>query len=305
MVNRFAFAAAWGLALLVGVTAPAQTNNQGGQSKDQQGSESKSDQGGQTKSQQGDTQRQDAGQAQGQAETIRGELAGVTVLGETMVDHDTGRGVLAELTYLTILGSPAGAGRQGGRGGQAGSGGDDARRGEQNQNEGARSESKNQGTNREQADRERGVRGRLGEMFANRRSVYHIAVGSETQVRHRSLRDGRGQDSGDQKGDQAREPSQAALEQLQLGDRVEVEFSRINARGPSGTGGEGQAGSASRTRHGRHRIIRGVAKTITILSVPDRDGDRDDSENRKDGDPSSREKPSSSDSQGKDSDRDK
>jgi len=286
MENRFAIAAAWGLALLMGVTAPAQTNKQDGQSKDQQGAESRS--------QQDDSRRQDAGQDQGQTETIRGELAGVSVVGETMVDHETGRGIVAEFTYLTILGSPAGAGRQGRRGGQASSGGDDARRGEQDKSEGARSESKEQGSNREQADRDQAGRGRSDEMSANRRTVYHIAVGPETQVRNRISQGGRGQGSGDQREDQAREQSRSAFEQLQLGDRVEVEFRRLNARGPSGTGGEGQRGSANQNRHGRHRIVRGVARTITILSAPDRDGDRDRSENRNDGDSSSRDKPSNS-----------
>jgi len=202
MVNRFAIGAAWGLALLMGVTAPAQTTNQGGQSKEEQGAESKS--------RQGDARRQDAGEDQSQAETIRGELAGVTVVGETMVDHETGRGILAEFTYMTILGSPSGMGRQGGRGGQ-GSPGDDTRRGDQGKNEGARSETKDQGSNQDQADRERGDRGRSGAMFGNRRSVYHIAVGSETQVRNRSAQGGRGQDSGDRRGDQSREESRSSL----------------------------------------------------------------------------------------------
>src|SRR4051794_41983114 len=100
---------AWGLALLVGVTASAQTNDQAGRSKDQQG--------GQSKDRRDDSPRkQDSNQDQSQTERIRGGLAGGFVVGETMVGYDTGRGGGGELTFLTILGSPAGAGRQGGGG---------------------------------------------------------------------------------------------------------------------------------------------------------------------------------------------
>jgi len=304
-------AAAWGLALLLGVTATAQTNDQAGQSKDQQGSQSKGEQGRRSRDQQGDDQqRQDSGQAQGQTERIRGELAGASVVGETIVDYESGRAVVAELTYLTILGSPADGGRQEGRGGRASSDRDDAKRGDQDKDEGARAENKDQGSNQDRAGRDRGDQDRPGERSADRRNVYHIAVSPDTQVRARDSQGrGRGRDSGDQQkgqgGSSARERSQATLEQLEIGDRLEVEFTRLNPQGRSGTGGEAQKGSTSQTRHGRHRIIRGVAKTITIVSAPDRDGDRDSSENRRGGDSSSRDRQSGSDSQKKDSDREK
>jgi len=316
MRSLSANAAAWGLALLVGVTASAQTDKQAGRSEDQQDRQAKGEQGGRSKDRQGDDRRkQDSDKDQGQTERIRGELAGASVVGETMVDYESGRAIVAELTYLTILGSPAGAGRQEGQGGQADSGRGDAKRGDQDKDQdkdkdkGARSENKDQGSDRDRAGRDRGDQERSGERSANRRNVYHIAISPDTQVRARDSQGRRGRDSGDRPKGQgessARERSQAALEQLEIGDRVEVEFTRLNPQGRSANGGEGQKGSTSQNRHGRHRIIRGVAKTIMIVSAPDRDGDRDGSENRKDGDSSSREKRSGSDSQKKDSDREK
>jgi len=307
MKNRFATLAAWGLAaLLVGVSAQAQTNNQGGQSKDEQGEQSKR--------QQRDARGQDTRQDQGQTETIRGEVAAASVVGETMVDYASGRAVVAELTYLTILGSPDGGGRQGGRGGQASSDRDrdrdDTRRGDQDRNQGDRAENKDQGPNQDQAGRNRGDQERSGEGSAaqDRRNVYQIAISSDTQVRRGNAQRGRGQGQGSgdqpkQKGQgesSAREQSQAALDQLELGDRVAVEFTRMNAQGRSGSGDEGQKGSTDQTRHGRHRIIRGVARTITILSAPDRNR----SDDRQDGDSSSRDRQSRSNSQDKDSSQD-
>src|SRR4051794_16936574 len=188
MRSLLANVAALSLALLVGVTASAQTNDQAGQSKDQPG--------GQSKNRRDDSQRkQDSSQDQGQTERIRGELAGVSVVGETMVDYDTGRGVLAEFTYLTILGSPPGVGRQGAQDGRANSDSADSKRGEQDKDKAARSgdKDKDQGSNQDRADRERGDQDRSGDRSATRRNVYQIAVSSETQVRNRSSQSGRGQ----------------------------------------------------------------------------------------------------------------
>jgi len=293
----------------VGVTASAQTNNQAGGSNDQQVGQSKDEQGGQSRGQRNDSQReQESNQAQGQTERIRGELASVSVVGEMMVDHDTGRGIVAEFTYLTILGSPADAGRQGNRGGRADSGRDDANRGDQARDQGARSENKEQGSNRDQADGDRGIQGRLRERFANRRNVYQIAVGSETQVRSRGAQRGRGQDPGDQakeQGASAGERSQSQLEELELGDRVEVEFTRLQGRDRQGSGAGGQGGSGNQARHGRHRIIRGVAKTITIVATPDQDGDQGNAENRRGDDSSSAGQKSGSDAKEKSSNQEK
>jgi len=285
----------------VGVTASAQTNDQAGQSKDQQGEQSKD--------QQGDSQRtRDSSQSQDQTERIRGELAGASVVGETIVDFETGRAIEAQFTYLTILGSPAEAGRRRGQREQAGSGRDDANRGEQDKDKEARSGDRDQGSNQDLTDRDRGNRDQSGERSASRRNVYQIAVSPETQVRNRSSQGRRGQGPDDQpkrQGRSAREQSQSDLEELQLGERVEVEFTRMEGQDRTGSGAGGQGGSGNQTRHGRNRIIRGVAKTITILSIPDQESDEGSPESRKGDDSSSGGQKSGADAQEKKTDREK
>jgi hypothetical protein len=49
-------------------------------------------------------------QDQGQRQTIRGTIAGVTAVGEAVIDPQTNTAIVAEVDYLTILGSPAGGG---------------------------------------------------------------------------------------------------------------------------------------------------------------------------------------------------
>jgi len=287
----------------MGITAPAQTNNQGGASDSQKGDSQQNQQ------QKGDAKQQnDAKQAQGQTERVRGELAAVSVVGETMVDYSTGRGVVAEFTYLTILGSPADGGRQGGSGRRANFDREaDNRKNQSSKNDNSGSEKKDQGqgSNQGQANKDQGNQGRSGGGAMNRRrSVYEIAVGPETRVRTRSSQGGG--NSGDRKDDQqgsARDQSKAHLERLQLGDRVEVEFTRMSPPSRSGAGGD-QGGSANQSRHGRNRLIRGVAKTVTILSAPDQQGGDDkNAESRKDGDSSSAKDESGSGSQEKKADR--
>jgi len=265
-----ASAMAWGLALLLGSTASAQTNS--AQTKD-----GNPGGGGADKSQ---AQGQSNAQSKGQTETIRGELASVSVIGETMVDNNSGRGIMAELTYLTILGSPSGTDRMG----EAGGSGADRQQGR----------SGSEGSNRQSGNAQAGAgqegsRGQGGGEWSRRR-VYQIAVGPDTQVEDRSSHQGQGQGNqqgqnqggqqgqgqGGQQGTSGRSAlgrTQAALAALELGDRVRVEFERMTPQGnqanAGNAGNDAQSGSGNRMKHGRHRIIRGVARKITILSTPE------------------------------------
>jgi len=276
MSNRIAAAATWGLALLVGLTASAQTGNSSDQSKSAQG-------GSQASKDQDKSRSKDSNQTQGQSQTIRGELAGVSVVGETMVDYSSGRGVVAEFTYLTILGSSSDA-----HPGQAGK--DHASSGSQDR--GDRSNKDQAGKDHSNDDQSGGSSGH------HRRTVYQIAVGPETRVSDRTAKD-----SGDQKGS-ARERSQAAMDRLQLGDRVEVEFARMTGSDQQNSGANNNnnnGGSSNQTRHGRHRIVRGVATSVTILSAPDQGGDHGGGDQSKGNDSSSGSKSSGSGSQDKSS----
>jgi len=269
MRHPIATAATWGLALLIGATASAQSDKQGGSAKGSQGDNQKQKDSGQSN------------QSNQSTRTVRGELAGVSVVGETMVDSTTGRGVVAEMTYLTILGSPSGGGHDPAQGSQR----------------------KDDGSNKDQGDH-----GSSNGQMSGRRQVFEIAIGPETRVRDRSKSASQGSD--DKKGS-AKEQSQAALERLELGDRVEMEFARLDSPGDSGSGGNADQGSANRRRHGRHRIVRGVARSITILSAPDHNSGQSGSGDHRGGDASkgsnssSGDKSSGSGSKDKDSDQSK
>jgi len=276
MTHFTTLATGLGLVLLLGPAASAQSGKQDEKPAAQKSEGQKSDSQANQKS---ESQKQDSQhQGSGRVETIRGELASVSVLGETMVDYSSGRGVVAQLTYLTILGSPSG-----GQGGKVDSGAESTKSANQG-SKGAGSEKKEQGQS--------------GQASRMRRTVYEVAITPDTQVRDRGMEGS--QASSDKQGGSARERSQAALEHLQLGDRVEVEFDRFKDQARAGSGGEGQGGSASQSRHGRHRIVRGMAKTLTILH--DADGDHQHgSGEHKGGDSSDKEK-SKSDSPQKKSD---
>ncbi len=164
MRNRFATAATWGIALLVGVSASAQTARPA-ERPDNKNSETQNRKAG------------DSDQAQHQSWTIRGELASVSVVGEAMMDYNTGRGVVADLTYLTILGSPSGQDR---------------------------SQAKDGDSNRDRDNKNSSGDANAG----GRRNVYQIAIGPGTQVRDRSKHDG---NSSDASAPSTREQSQMAI----------------------------------------------------------------------------------------------
>jgi len=268
---------AWALALLIGVAASAQTGDQGKPSDSQKG---------------GPAHQGGAAQDSGKTETICGEVTGVSVVGETMVDYDTGRGVVAEMTYLTILGSPSGDQKGSARGRDSGFAKSDGSRG---------------------ADRPPARRAGEGSTAtaSDRRNVYLIAVSQNTNVCRKESHghdstaghngDGGQKDSGVQRtggGASSNQPSQAALMSLELGDRVDVEFTRIGkAQDQAGQGGQGD--STNRYRHGRNRVVRGVAKSIEIVADP---GHGASGEGKGEGASSEKQK-SSSDKQGASSDK--
>jgi len=294
MTHFVKLATSLGLVLLLGPAASAQSGNQDEKSarqkadaqKEQKAEDQRDQKSDSQTSQKSDGQEQDSQhrQGSGRVETIRGELASVSVIGETMVDYSSGRGVVAQLTYLTILGSPSGSpGR--GEGGQAGSRPEPSKSAVQS-GDASKSKSNDQGPGQ----------GQSGRASGGRRTVYEVAITPETQVRSRAPQGGQG--ASEKQEGSARQRSQAALEELQLGDRVEVEFDRFKDQGQSGAGGADQGGSASQSRHGRHRIVRGLAKSLTILSAPEGGDHRGTSGDQK-GDSSGKDKSGSDKTQGK------
>jgi len=168
------------------------------------------------KSKQGD-------QSSGQQRTIHGVVAGVTVLGETMVDYQSGRAITAERDYLTVV-DAAGHGEGSGPGQQASS-----------------SEKKAEGK------QDKDVKQTSGSDPSSKRSakVYLVEVTPKTEVCE-CQKDGK---------------KKCELAKLEIGDRVEIEFQPSDA-----TQSQSQSQDQSKAmRHGRHRVMRGEAVSISIL----------------------------------------
>lgn len=187
-------------------------------------------------------------QASAQGQTIRGTVAGVTVVGETMVDYKTNRAAIAQTSYLTILGSP---------------GHGDAHHGVQGANPQKSSESRKD-SSAEAKDNEsgKGSQGDVGSAQRRRANVYLVAIMPQTKVCRDVVYGG---DSSGEKSPASRDDprqSQATFESLELGDRVEITFMNEGASSPKSID----------SKHGRNRTFRGVATSITIL-LPEEEGD--------------------------------
>jgi hypothetical protein len=226
-----------------------------------------------------DNQRKEQQQAQGEAKTIRGWIANVTVEGETAIDFNSNRAATVEMSYLTIIGSE-GQGRMRGRG-------QGAREGDSNERErGNRDQAAGQGAQNERNNRDRQASGER-----QRHNLYIVWLTPRTEIRNAASYRDRGrndQERGNQERGNANTKADAnrggvealaGFTDLEVGDRVEVRFLQTRS-------GEENATTSSR-RHGRHRIYFGNAQSITILSEPsqndrdrDRDSNRDDDANR-------------------------
>jgi hypothetical protein len=180
----------------------------------------------------------------GEAKTIRGVVAAITVEGETVLDSRTNRAATAEMSFLTIVGSDSSRDREG-----------------------------------DAADRDRDRdqdKDRQGQTSSDRRrhNVYIAWITPKTEIRRGDqARDEGNREGGDnQKRNAARDanrssaPGSPNFESLELGERVAVQFVQRSSAGDNP--------NAANRRHGRHRTYFGDARTITILSEPG-DSDRD------------------------------
>ncbi len=177
-------------------------------------------------------------QSSGHHKTVEGVVAGVTAVGETMVDYQTGRALTAERDYLTIVAHS----HHGEKDGEHGKNTEHASAGQPG------SSAKQDKDVKQTADSSRGEhRGNAGTGGSSMRAadVYLIEVTPSTEVCEC-------RDDGKKKCDLAR---------LEIGDRVEVQYDPAETSGSgAGAGAQGQS-----TRHGRHRMMRGQAVSIAIL----------------------------------------
>jgi hypothetical protein len=171
-------------------------------------------------------------QSSGEHKVVKGVVAGVTILGETMVDYQTNRVITAEKDYLTIVGTPS-------RGEDSS---DQAKKdrqasGTEGKSTGKQDKEVKQTANAGKESRDAGSGSEQSSSGSAR--VYLVELTPGTEVCER--------ENGGKK--------KCELAKLDVGDRVEVELKPFNAAGPQ----------SQDTRHGRHRMIRGEALSITIL----------------------------------------
>ncbi len=176
------------------------------------------------------TAGQNQNQSASESETIRGIVAAITAEGEATFDYRTNRAVMAEAAFLTVVGSPVKA-----------EAGDTGRRANANENE------------------------RAGSAGRKRHNVYFVWLSPRTKICETSAEHA----NSTQTQSQQAEKKECTLDQLEVGDHVEIQFSR---RQESSANSVAHQTEQMRQKHGRHRTFVGNASSITILAY--KDGDR-------------------------------
>jgi len=185
--------------------------------------------------------RNDNDRHAGKQETIRGVIAGVTVAGEMAINYRSNRAEAVEMSYLTIVGSPE-------HGKMSGKDTATARTGEE----------------RRDRDRDRGERSSMA--GRHRHNVYIVWLTPNTKVCEAN-QSGSGQaNARDSERGAASKPRELSWEQLEVGDHVEVTFTRREGTDSTASGpAQATSGTATSRKHGRHRTYFGDAVSITIL----------------------------------------
>jgi hypothetical protein len=178
---------------------------------------------------------QNRNQSTSESETIRGIVAGITSEGEVTFDYRSNRAIMAEAAFLTVVGSPVKSEM-----------GNSSRRANANDNE------------------KSGASGR------KRHNVYMVWLTPKTKICEAGAEHGKSSQNQNQSQRQSQaEKKEVTLDQLEVGDHVEIQFNR---REESGANSVAHQTEQMRQKHGRHRTFVVNASSITIL--PSRDEDR-------------------------------
>jgi hypothetical protein len=167
---------------------------------------------------------QDRNQTVSEGETIRGVVAAITAEGEATFDFRSNRAVMAEAAFLTVVGSPV------------------------------KSEAGDSGRRTNANDKEK-----FGSSGRRRHNVYMVWLTPRTKICESSGEHGKSNQTQSQPG----EKKEVMLDQLEVGDHVEIQFSR---REESGANSFAHQTEQMRRKHGRHRTFVGNAASITILA---------------------------------------
>ncbi len=176
------------------------------------------------------TAGQNQNQSASEGETIRGIVAAITAEGEATFDYRTNRAVMADAAFLTVVGSPVKS-----------EPGDSGRRANVNENE------------------------KSGSSGKKRHNVYFVWLSPRTKICEMSAE----HTNSTQAQRQQAEKKECTLDQIEVGDHVEIQFSR---RQESSGNSIAHQTEQMRQKHGRHRTFVGNASSITILAY--KDGDR-------------------------------
>ena len=164
------------------------------------------------------------------SETIHGIVAGVTTEGEMVFDYRHNRAIEAEAAFLTVVGSPV-------------------------KSDKAETEHRDKARSDEQ-------HGRSGR---RRHDIYIVWLTPKTKICECTEESGqpkRNQNQASQKGDK----KECGLDQLEVGDHVEIQFNRRDESGESRIAHQNER---MRGKHGRHRTHIGYATEVTIMEPKD------------------------------------
>jgi len=163
-------------------------------------------------------------QASSATETIHGVIAGITAEGEAMFDYRANRAVAAEAAFLTVVGSPT-----------------RMRDSEATRSTGA-------------ANEERGASNR------RRHNVYIVWLTARTKICEANAQNEKSGAGAETR--QSEQKREVALDNLEVGDRVEIQFTKNDESGAIGFAHQTEQ---VRKKHGRHRTQVGFATEVTIL----------------------------------------
>ncbi len=179
---------------------------------------------------QNDGAQQNRNQATAGAETIRGVIAGITAEGEVLLDYRTNAAARAEGAFLTIVGSP-------------------------NNQEASNNDRRNSGSQAEQ----HASAGR------RRHNIYIAWLTPRTKIFEATEQPGKSDQNERQSGSQtqsAGERKEVTFDRLEVGDRVEIQFSPQEESGANKNVHQNQQ---MRQTHGRDRTFVGYATSIMVL----------------------------------------
>jgi hypothetical protein len=203
---------------------------------------------------------QDRRQSARETQTIRGVVAAVTAAGEVIFDHRSNRAAAAGAAFVTVIGSPTNS--EGALKDRAGATATE------------RDRAASTATEREHAASPATDTDRTGSLGRKRHNVYIVWLTPQTKICESSAPS---EKSTQTQGQSQADKREIALDQLEVGDHVEVQFSR---REDSGQSQSVHQTEAMRRSHGRHRTFVGHATSITILPYIGHDESRNDGESR-------------------------